>query len=167
MTALLLVSIFSFNLIEVGLGIGTKTPIGNMERHFSAGALGSVYLAKDWGNSKFTLSYERSNLGGVNQPNYDLSLSQVSFEYSYKILQRNNVALPLSIGIGNIWLKRKLLNLEEVGKSQTLDIGFGFLERINRTSFGAKFFVACLYGLAEPRNASYLLWIKVTFGYEL
>ena len=167
MISLILVSVFSFNMVEVGLGIGTNTPIGNIERYFSAGASGSVYLAKELGKSKFILSYEKSNLAGVGQSTCQLQLDQVSFEYDHSVYNHENWSLPIYLGISNIWLKRKFQTLEEKGTVQAGDIGIGFLENISRTRFGVKFFVSGLYSLSDTKNSAYIMGLKITIGYVL
>ena len=167
MTALLLLSAFSFNLVEIGIGMGTNTPIGNMERNFTAGALFSVQLGKEVVRGKFILSFENSTLSGNGQSTYELQMNGIGLKYGYYLFRGNNWSLPLALGINQIWLSRKFQTLKENGMVQGVNIGIGFLERIKRASFGAEFFVAGLYGLAVPRNAAYMLGIKATFGYEL
>ncbi|MFB0510136.1 MAG: hypothetical protein ACETVX_06535 [bacterium] len=171
MISLIFVSVLSFNLIEVGARIGANTPIGNMERYFTAGALGSVYLAKGFGNNRFILSYENCRLEGAGQPTYNLQLDQISVEYCRSVFSRNNWSLPVYLGFSNIWLKRKLLSLEEKGMVQGADIGLGFLESVKRVKFGIGFFVKSLFetkgGFLKIENSAYLLSMRVTVGYEL
>ena len=167
MISLLLLCALSFNIIEVGTGMGINAPIGNMERYFSAGSLISVHLGKEVGGGKFILSFENSTLKGNEQPIYELQMNQIGLEYGYYLLRSKNWSLPLSIGFNNIWLSREFQTLKEKGTVQGVEIGFGFLEKIKRTSFGAKFLVAGLYSLAEPKNSAYVLGIKAFIGYEI
>lgn len=167
MIPLLLLSAFSFNMLEVGAGIGINTPIGNMERYFSAGALFSVHLSKVVGRGKFILNFENSTMKGNEQPIYELQMNGIGLEYDYKLYKKDGWSLPLSLGINNIWLSRKYQTLQEKGTIQGIEIGFGFLEKIKRTSFGTKFLVSGLYSLTEPKNSAYKLGIKVTLGYEI
>ena len=167
MIPLILAAVFSFNAIEVGLGVGTNTPIGNMERYFSAGAAFSAYLGKEIGRERFILSYENSALGGNGLPSYELQLNEISFEYGHCILKKGNWSLLVSLGINNIWLSREFQNLRENGIVQGVDLGIGFLESIERAKFGAKFSVGGLYNLSEVKNSAYILKIRVVIGYEL
>jgi hypothetical protein len=167
MIPLILLSALSFNIIEVGAGIGINTPIGNMERYFSAGALFSVHLGKEVGRSKFILSFENSILKGSEQPIYELQMNGIGLEYGVYLFRSDDWSLPLSLGINNIWLSRKYQTLQEKGTIQGIEIGFGFLEKIKRTSFGAKFLVSGLYSMTDPKNSAYKLGIKVTIGYEI
>jgi hypothetical protein len=167
MVSLILAAFFSFNAIEVGLGVGTNAPIGNMERYFSAGASLSLYVGKEIGREKFILNYENSTFTGNGQPSYELQLNGISFEYGHYIFQRGNWSLPISIGINNTWLRREFQNLQENGSVQGVDLGIGFLESIRRAKFGAKFSVSGLYSLSEVKNSAYMLRLIVTIGYEL
>lgn len=167
MIPLLLLSAFSFNMLEVGAGIGLNTPIGNMERYFSAGALFSVHLGKEVGRGKFILSFENSTLKGNEQPIHELQMNGIGLEYGVYLFRSEDWSLPLSLGINNIWLSRKFQSLQEKGAVQGVEIGFGFLEKIKQASFGAKFLVSGLYSLSEPKNSAYKLGIKATIGYEI
>ena len=167
MVPLILAAVFSFNAIEVGLGVGTNTPIGNMERYFSAGAAFSFNLGKEIGRERFILSYENSSFAGNGQPSYKLQLNGISFEYGHYVFKRGNWSLPVSLGINNTWLSREFQNLQEKGTVQGVDLGIGFLESIQRAKFGAKFSVAGLYSLSEVENSAYILKLKVLISYEL
>ena len=167
MVQLILAAVFSFNAIEVGLGVGTNTPIGNMERYFSAGASFSVDIGKEIGRERFILSYENSALSGNGQPSYEIQLNEISFEYGHSVIKRGNWSLPVSLGINNIWLGREYQNLQEKGTVQGVDLGIGFLETMQRAKFGAKFSVGGLYSLSEVKNSAYILKLKVLIGYEL
>lgn len=167
MISLLLLSVFCFKMLEIGAGIGVNTPIGNMERYFSAGALISFHLGKEVGRGKFILNFENSTLKGNEQPIYEFQMNGIGLEYDYNLYGKNGWSLPLSLRINNIWLSRKFQSLQEKGTVQGVEIGFGFLEKLKRASFGAKFLVAGLYSLTEPKNSAYMLGIKATIGYEI
>lgn len=167
MISLIFASIFACNFIEVGLGIGTNTPIGNMERFFSTGATGSIYLAKELGVNRFSLGYENSNLPSANLATYQLQLHCLTLEYGRSILHRDQWSLPIYLGVSNVWLKRKLLTIGESGIVQAGNLGIGFLEDIGQTSFGIKFLVAGLYSLSTKKTATYIIGLKVSLGYEL
>jgi hypothetical protein len=167
MIPLFLAAVFSFNALEVGVGVGTNTPIGNMERYFSASAAFSVYLGKEIGRERFILSYENSALGGNGLPSYQLQLNEISIEYGHSVIKKGNWSLPISLGIYNIWLSREWQNLKENGTVQGIDLGAGFLETVQRAKFGLKFTMGGLYSFSEPKNSAYLLKLKVLFGYEI
>jgi hypothetical protein len=166
MISLILASIFTFKVIEVGLGIGTNTPIGNMERFFSTGATGSIYLTKELGANRISLDYEISNLPSPNLPTYQLQLQRLSLEYGYSIYRHNRWSLPIYLGISNVWLKRKQQTLTETGIVQAGELGIGFHEDISRANFGAKFFVSGLYYLGRKKTSAYIIGLKFNLGYE-
>ncbi len=167
MLPLLLLSALSFNMIEVGAGMGINVPIGNMERYFSAGALISIHLGKEIGPGKFILSFDNSTLSGNGQPTYELQMNRIGLEYGYYVIRGGNWSLPLSLGINHIWLSREFQTLEEKGTVQGAEIGIGFLEKIKRTSLGAKFFVSGLYSLSKIKSSAYMVGLKATIGYDL
>lgn len=175
----ILYSLFSFllvnfvhsaNFIEVGLGLGTNTPIGNLEHYFSAGTIVSAYLGKQLGRSEFLLIYENSSLLGNGLPNYQLQLNRLLFECEFPIYSRSNWSLPVLWGIGNVWLKRKLLaagEMIEKGTAYQGVIGVGVQEKVSHTKIAAQFFIAGLYNFAKTTHSAYLIGLKITVGYGL